>query len=355
MMSNIKYQYFKDLDLNDYFFDSLKESYREFPEWFAQKAKEDEKAYVFYKKSSKLLDAFIYLKTEVKKVNDIDPPLPAGSILKIGTFKINAHGTKLGERLLKKTFDHAINEKSDYIYVTVFEREKPLIKLLEKYGFIIHGLKTTKNGVENVYVRKLKVITGDVIKDFPHLNLKDKKFYLLAIYPEYHSKFLPDSILNNESHDILDDISYTNSIHKIYISGISRTKNLRQGDVICIYRTNKGGKGRAYFKSVVSSIGVIEEVKQIKSFSTEAEFMKYVKPYSVFEKEELKDYFTNKKKRYIIKFTYNGALRKRLIRGRLMDDCGISTKTRWDFISITEQQFRWIAGEGQVNEGIIID
>ena len=50
-MSNIKYEYFKDLDLNDGFFDSLKDSYKEFSTWFAQKAKEDEKAYVFYKKT----------------------------------------------------------------------------------------------------------------------------------------------------------------------------------------------------------------------------------------------------------------------------------------------------------------
>ncbi|MBQ4778586.1 MULTISPECIES: GNAT family N-acetyltransferase [Pectobacterium] len=352
-MSNIKYEYFKDLDLRDSFFDSLKESYKEFSEWFEKKAKENEKAYVFYN-SKRKLDAFIYLKCEVKHVNDIEPPLPKGKTLKIGTFKINAHGTKLGERLLKKTFDHAINDKSDYIYVTVFEKELPLIRLLEKYGFKKYGLKKTHNGVEEVLVRELKQVTGNVIKDFPHLSLEDKKCYLLAIYPEYHSQFLPDSILNNENHDILEDISYTNSIHKIYISGISRTKNLRPGDIICIYRTSDG-KGKAYYRSVVSSIGVVEEVKQIKSFSSEDAFMKYVRPYSVFKKEELKDYFTNRKKRYIIKFTYNGALKKRLIRGRLIDDCGISDKVRWDFISLTKEQFRWIAEEGQVNEGIIID
>ncbi|WP_101506593.1 N-acetyltransferase [Erwinia sp. B116] len=353
-MSNIRYAFFNDLDLNDDFFDSLKASYKEFSSWFRKKAKEGEKAYVFYNRDEKL-DAFIYLKPEFENVDDIEPALPSGNLLKIGTFKINAHGTKLGERLLKKTFDHAIDEGSDYIYVTVFEKEKPLIKILDKYGFDFHGSKKSVNGVENVYVKKMKNITGDVIKDFPHLSLKDKKYHLLAIYPEYHSKFLPDSILRTESHDILEDISYTNSIHKIYISGINRTKNLNQGDAICIYRTNKGGKGKAYYRSVVSSICVIEEVRQIKSFSSESEFMKYVKPYSVFKNEELKDYFTNNKKRYIIKFTYNGALKKRLTRGRLIEDCGLSTRTRWDFISLTEKQFRWIAEEGQVNEGIIID
>jgi len=66
-MSNIKYQYFKDLDLNDYFFDSLKESYREFPEWFAQKAKEDEKAYVFYKKKQQVIGCFYLLKNRGEK------------------------------------------------------------------------------------------------------------------------------------------------------------------------------------------------------------------------------------------------------------------------------------------------
>ncbi len=115
-------------------------------------------------------------------------------------------------------------ENADYMYVTIFEKHHSLISLFERYGFIKYGTKNGNNGSEIVYVRTLKNITGNIVKDFPHFSLRDRKYYLLAIYPEFHSAFLPDSILNNENHDIVQDVSHTNSIHKIYISGISRQK-----------------------------------------------------------------------------------------------------------------------------------
>jgi hypothetical protein len=129
---------------------------------------------------------------------------------------------------------------------------------------------------------------------------------------------------------------------------------MKPGDLVLIYRTSDG-KGKAYYRSVASSIGVVEEVRQIKSFNSESEFIKYTKPYSIFTLAQLKEYFTNKKKSYIIKFTYNAALKKRIIRKRLMEECMISTRTRWDFMSLTEAQIKWVAAAGEINEGLIVD
>lgn len=351
-MKNLNYSKFKDIDLSDDFFSTLKDDYREFETWFESKS--EAQAYVFYN-SRRRLDGFLYLKREDDTSDaSIVPPLPVGTALKVGTLKINAHGTKLGERFLKKAFDHAMIEKADFMYVTIFDKHRSLIDLIERYGFERYGEKETDNGVEGVYVRKLKTITGDVVRDFPHFSLVDRNHYLLAIYPKYHSSFLPDSILNNESHDIVQDVSHTNSIHKVYISGINRTKVMKAGDIVAIYRTSDG-KGKAYFRSVLSSIGVVEEVRQIKSFSSESQFVKYAKPYSIFTTEQLKEYFTNKKKSYIIIFTYSAALKKRIIRGRLIEECRISTRTRWDFVPLSETQIRWIAEKGEINESLIVD
>ena len=352
-MKSLKYEKFSNIDISDDFFSSLKSDYAEFEEWFLKKAKGDAEAYVFFNSRNRL-DGFLYLKREDQPDDKISPPLPSGLCVKVGTLKINAHGTKLGERFLKKAFDHAMIEGADYMYVTIFEKHSGLISLIERYGFVLHGSKTGINGTENVYVRELKTITGDVTKDFPHFSIAGRKHYLLAIYPEYHSSFLPDSILNNENHDIVQDVSHTNSIHKVYISGISRTKVMKPGDTVAIYRTSDG-KGKAYYRSVVSSIGVVEEVRQIKSFATEAQFIRYTKPYSIFTTEQLKEYFTNKQRSYIIRFTYSAALKKRIIRGRLIEECNISTRTRWDFIALNETQIRWIAEKGEINESIIID
>ena len=74
----------------------------------------------------------IYLKHEDGVVSDVDPPLPAKRWLKIGTLKIEGKGTKLGERVLKKIFDRALNEDRDGVYVTVFDLHANLIRLFER-------------------------------------------------------------------------------------------------------------------------------------------------------------------------------------------------------------------------------
>ena len=103
-MENLQYRQFADIDLDDPFFDTLKQSYREFPDWFRRKA--CERAYVFYGDRG-LIDGFLYLKEEPAVINDCSPNLTTvyeKGWLKVGTFKINAHGTKLGERFIKKDF-----------------------------------------------------------------------------------------------------------------------------------------------------------------------------------------------------------------------------------------------------------
>ncbi|WP_310730564.1 hypothetical protein [Burkholderia multivorans] len=72
----------------------------EFEDWFHRKA--ENWAYVFEQDDSNLIDGFLYLKIEDDPVEDVNPQLPAKRRVKVGTFKINAHGTKLGERFIKK-------------------------------------------------------------------------------------------------------------------------------------------------------------------------------------------------------------------------------------------------------------
>ena len=62
---------------------------------------------------------FLYLKTEFEDENyaDIIPPFDPKKRLKVGTFKVEASGFRLGERFIKIIFDNAIERKVDEIYV----------------------------------------------------------------------------------------------------------------------------------------------------------------------------------------------------------------------------------------------
>lgn len=65
-----------------------------------KKAREGESAYVLYDDKHKI-EGFMYLK-ENDDANDINPALPPGRHLKIGTFKFESKGTLRGQRFLKK-------------------------------------------------------------------------------------------------------------------------------------------------------------------------------------------------------------------------------------------------------------
>lgn len=342
---------FKDVDLGDEFFDSLKSSYQEFPEWFASKA--ENKAYTSTDESGKL-NGFLYIKNEDGPVTDVNPPLPPAKRLKMGTFKIDAHGTKLGERFLKKVFDYAAYGEYKEIYLTVFEKHAPLINLLQTYGFESIGTKTTKNGTELVMLRSMKRTYKSQFASYPLVSLKNSKTHLVAIFPEWHTRLLPDSILKTENpKDVVKDISHTNSIRKVYIGAAPGLRSINPGDVIVTYRTGDG-QGPARFRAVATSIGVAEVCRNIKDFSSEEEFIKFCGAHSVFSQEELSEYWEKKYPPYIIKFTYNIALTKRPTRGDLIDVVGLNEAARWSHLQLQHSEFLKICKLGGIDESLII-
>jgi len=340
---------FKDVDLNDDFFDSLKAQYAEFSDWFAKKA--NEPVYVVDDNDGSLR-GFVYLKMENGPIVDVTPNLPAKRRLKVGTLKVEAKGTKLGERIIKRILDHAVRDGAE-VYVTVFDTHPGLIKIFKRYGFEEKGVKTTVNGEELVLVRSMDTTTGNIEMDFPFIHTSGKKKWLLAIYPDYHTSLFPDSILRNEDPAIEEDVPHTNTIHKVYIAKLVLTR-MKRGDLVVIYRTTDRA-GQARFRSVATSVCVIEESKSRKDFSTAADFVAFAKDHSVFTESELYARHADGHPLYAVKMTYNAAFPKRPIRQSLLDQVGLSEYPRWDLRSLNDQQFLDILHLGEVNESLVVD
>lgn len=356
-MENLKYIPFSQVNFSDIFFDSLKSDYSHgFIQWFHSKCSSRDYAYVLYDENDSI-DGFLYLKIETGVIDDVDPIIQNGTHLKVGTFKFNPKGTLRGQRFLKKIFDHAIKNSVDNIYVTVFEKHEYLIKLFGIYGFIDRGIKESKNGIEHVLIKEMNknTLTGNILSDYPFINnKKDTHKFLLSIYPAFHTRLFPDSKLITESPDIISDISYANSIRKVYICGMSDAESMKPNDIILIYRTSDN-QGPAYYRSVATSLCVVETVRNIHSFVTEKEFLDYCSRYSVFTESELKSFYRTKKYPYIISFTYNLALPKRLNRAKLISDIGLNPQAYWGIMKLTNEQFNNIVKLGDVNESIIIN
>ncbi|WP_430404101.1 hypothetical protein [Fluviicola sp.] len=291
-------EFFGKINLKDPFFDSFKMDYSEFEHWFRRKS-EDE---VYVCETDGNVRAFLFLKLEnyTENYTNITPPFPRKKRLKIGTFKVESTGFKLGERFLKIIFDNAILFQVDEIYVTIFDKrdeQKLLIELLTDWGFEKWGTKETPNGIEQVFTRKIfqPINKSNPKLSYPIISRSSKKF-LVPIYPEYHTNLLPDSILNNESpKDFIENEPYRNAIKKAYISG-SFNRNINKGDLIIFYRT--GGR----YKSVITTIGIVENVFQ--RFENEVDFLNKCRKRTVLNNQELKEFwnYNPKLKPFVVTF-----------------------------------------------------
>ncbi|WP_300935871.1 hypothetical protein [uncultured Helicobacter sp.] len=94
-MANIQYESFSKVNLQDTFFDSLRQDYQGFDNWYNKKASQGEKAYILYEKNE--LVCFLYLKEENPVDNTgITPPLDlAKTWIKVGTLKLSYTGQSL--------------------------------------------------------------------------------------------------------------------------------------------------------------------------------------------------------------------------------------------------------------------
>lgn len=343
ILNNIIHKTFAEIDLKDPFFQSLREDYVGFDEWFKSKSNQD--AFVQYVNQN--IVGFLYLKVEKLCVEDVVPPIYADRILKIGTFKIDSHGTKMGEQFIKIIMDYASNEKVDVCYVTIYEKHMSLIDLVQQFGFELHGTKGQGEYIENVYLKRMNIITGDIKKDFPLVDYGSAKKYLLSIYPKYHSVLFPDSILTTENKNIITDVSYTNSIQKVYVCSMGQVEALKYGDIVIIYRTAEYGKSAEY-SAVATSVCVVEEIKKQDEFVSFEEFYKYVSKYCVFEKNNLR-YRFDRGGCKAIKMTYNAAMKKRIVRHDLIEEIGLERNQYWGFFELTDEQFQTIVCRGEVN------
>ena len=307
---SIRKELFGDIDVHNSFFDSFRPDYDGFDKWFAGKC--DEEAYVCRTDKNDIL-GFLYLKTEdeTEDYSDIMPTFSLGRRLKVGTFKVEASGFRLGERFVKIIFDNAIERNLSEIYVTLF-KDRPeltaLYDLLIRWGFFEYGTKNTNGKKETVLVKKLGAYdaTKTVVANFPNLK-RDSAKMILPIAPQFHTSLFPDSKLNTEI-DYIKNVPHRYALQKVYVSWAPE-KNLNPGDLIVFYRM--GDTWPKKYRSVITTIGVIDDV--VPDFKDKDDFLKQCQNRSVFSQTDLEDFWNNHRYNLkVLKFVYVKSLSRRL-------------------------------------------
>jgi GNAT superfamily N-acetyltransferase/predicted nucleic acid-binding protein len=305
-----------NFDLNDKFFDSLKEVYEEFSDWWKKKV--TNRDVYAYKNNSGDINALLVPKIENRdEMCDCTPKFTCERILKICLLKVaeRARGLKLGELLLRMAIDYAIQNKLDEMYLTLFpQKSDSLITLIERFGFYKYGENPRS---EEVYLKKITPDKGLTINPDNILEL-DKKYYpsfydgelvnkfIVPIIPEFHKKLFPDHKdyvtqyrqlpLPTLPPPPLQENSEGNSIEKAYICN-ANTKKIHPGDVVLFYKTNqercKTNQGR-----YITSVGIVEEV--LCKQKDRHEIMKRIVKRTVFSPNDIKEMLDKNKNKCVL-------------------------------------------------------
>jgi len=348
-MLAVEKTYFGNVDVKDSFFDSFRNDYAGFDKWFARKC--DEEAYICNTDEGKAL-GFLYVKTEGPGENytDINPPFKPMRRLKVGTFKVESTGFRLGERFVKIIFDNALQRNVDEIYVTLFtDREglTALASLLQRWGFTYYGVKQSNGKEEQVLIKKMRdyIPEFSARRNFPNIFYDCNKF-ILPIFPQYHTTLLPDSKLNNENKiDFLGREPHRYALQKVYISW-SYDNGVKPGDLILFYRTGAEGTVKKY-TSVVTTVAIVDEI--ISTIDSEEEVLKLCQNRSVFSSKELKGFWANHRFNLkIMKFIFVKSLTKRLTLSYLWEHDIVSPPGGpRSFMRLTNEQFDEIMQDSQ--------
>jgi L-amino acid N-acyltransferase YncA len=310
MSERFQWEKFSSINLEDSFFDSLKEDYQEFSDWYKKKTDLGANAFILRDEANNI-GAFLYLKRETESIYLVDKVLPSIPRIKVGTMRIadKYQGRRFGEGALgvalwywQKLLD------MEEIYVTIFDKHTDLINLFKRFGFEKIGKNVRE---ESVYLRSKKNISyATPYSSFPFMNPNFNEAGVLIINDVYHDTLFPYSELKGTM-QTQRNIAAANGVSKVYIGSPFTTPPYKINEPVAIYRryTKKDGQKPAY-KSCVTSYcivtNIIEAKHNGKELKTVEEVLDEVKNKSVYDEEQIRAKYTQEKHLVIIELLYLG-------------------------------------------------
>ncbi len=314
-----------NLDINDEIFDSLKEDYPGFEDWF-NKIKLEGRECLVYRNNNGSLGALLIFKDENEPIHLKTKILPAKKRMKIATLKVSSNGYKIGEFFIQWATNYAIKKNFDEIYLTHFTiPEDYLVYLIEEYGFINVGqnnLINPKGNYEDVFVKYLKP-TPELVQNIGdqspiHLSKifypkfydgQEVKKFIVPIWPQYHEKLF----LDNKRQSTLDEhnnrfIVEGNAIKKAYLSH-SNTKKISSGDLLLFYRSRD--------LKAITCIGVVEKI--VPDLIDADDITREVGKRTVYSPKEINDFANNESPTLVLLFIFSRWLPKTVNFTKLID------------------------------------
>lgn len=305
----INQEFLYNINLNDRFFDSLKKDYNGFEKWYAKKSCEGEMAYVTRYENGDI-GSFLMLKVENENedYSKFKNPFDRAIRLKVSTFKVANTGNKIGESYIKIIIKEAIKNNVDEIYVTIFEKQEPLIHLFSEYGFIKKTSKMTQKS-DLSFEEELVFVKSMHDNTYPNFEWENKQVFIVPIRQEYHEMLFPESesVTQFTFGDMSGTNTYSNTIKKAYISN-SNTNCIQPGDILVFYASG--------FKRSITTIGIVDSV--FNNFSSPEELFRMAIKRTVYSLDAIKKLYKSTTK--LILFKYYKSLNKPISYNQLIEE-----------------------------------
>lgn len=278
-----------EAEIDQPFFDSLRESYNGFNQWFLKCAKENRKCYLL-RVESKITALLIYHR---EKQGSHNLPGITDDAIKMCTLKVDetVFGYRLGELFLNKMFELCVKSSIKYLYLTVFPHHVHLINLLSKYGFVrdefINGEGKTENRMIKSLIKPVKVGEINLVINHPFYTDRGVNKFVIPINPKFYYTLFKDGsfrpkTLFDATESSLSEIE-GNTISKAYLCK-SKSLVMKKGDLLFFYGSKNIGS--------IEPIGVLDEVIYTKDFNV---IQDKVKRKTVYSDSDLSEMVEGKK------------------------------------------------------------
>ncbi len=274
-------------NLGDVFFDSLRDSYKNFDMWFRDKAREGRRAWVTRESDGRLGAICIFAHQDHEQITE-DGRMLHGPSLKLSTFKVGPaiRGRKIGELFLKAAFRYATAHGLQEIFIHGdVDQHHFLFELLEDFGFSRVGTHPGSNGRDAVYLKEHPIEAPEVLLDpfeylrqfFPHFRHDEAVVkFIVPIRSKYHRVLFPDyAAAEDDQLALFKSENQTGNAIKLAYLCHAQTKIMSPGDVVLFYRSGD--------ESAITSIGIVESYETLDDPDTVASRVKRRTVYSMEE------------------------------------------------------------------------
>lgn len=272
------------------FFDSLREGYPDFDNWFQAKAQAGRRAWVNWEQPDQLGGICAYTQQDNERITE--ERFLSGPALKLATFKVSDinRGRKVGELFLKAAFRYATDNRLEHIFIHGNkDKHHFLFEMLVDFGFEHVGYHPGSDRRDAVYLKRHPATTPAsdeppfefLRKFFPHFRYEPfVQKYVVPIRPEYHQILFPDYLSITDKQVRLFQVeNYAgNAIKMAYLSH-AKNRVMVPGDLLFFYRS---GDDRA-----LTSIGVVESYDTLADASEIIALVKRRTVYSMAEIERM--------------------------------------------------------------------